>query len=152
AADSAPVVKLVRADTIRPKAVRWWWNGWLAFGKLHMLAGPPGTGKTNIAIAMAATITTGGHWPDGTRATNGDVVIWSGEDDADDTLVPRLIANGANMARVQIVSGVTQGNDQRPFDPALDMPGLMLTLSRLSEPPALLIVDPIVSAVTADSN
>src|SRR4030095_3261387 len=85
-----------RADTIKPEAVTWLWDGFLAGGKLNIVAGAPGTGKTTLALAIAATLTIGGRWPDGTRAAIGDVLIWSGEDSPGDTLVPRLIATGAD--------------------------------------------------------
>lgn len=152
AADSGPCVELLCAADVKPEAVRWHWDGWLAAGKLHILAGPAGTGKTTLALALAATITNGGRWPDGTRATPGDVVMWSGEDGIADTLVPRLIANGADVTRVRFVRDVSGEGGRRPFDPAADVPALELELARMPEPPALLIVDPIVSAVNGDSH
>ena len=152
AGDPGPHVELLCAADVTPEAVRWHWDGWLAAGKLHILAGPAGTGKTTLALALAATITSGGRWPDGTRATVGNVAMWSGEDGIAETLVPRLIANGADSVRITFVRGVADQGGRRPFDPATDVPALMLALARLPEPPALLIVDPIVSAVAGDSH
>ena len=60
-------VVLVNGSTLTPQPVRWLWEYWLALGKLHILAGAPGQGKTTIAIAAMATVTIGGRWPDGTR-------------------------------------------------------------------------------------
>src|SRR5437867_3377615 len=57
-------LSLVRGDSITPEPVSWIWDGWLAAGKFHVLAGQPGTGKTTLALAFAATITSGGRWPD----------------------------------------------------------------------------------------
>jgi putative DNA primase/helicase len=149
--DAAPVVELVNAASVTPEPVDWLWNGWLARGKLHILAGAPGTGKTTLALALAATVTTAGRWPDGTRCPHaGDVVIWSGEDDPADTLVPRLMAAGADLRRVHFVGDVRAADGVRAFDPAKDAPLLMTALERIR--PALLIVDPIVSAVAADSH
>jgi len=68
-------VSLVRGDTITPEPIRWLWPDWLARGKMHILAGAAGTGKTTLALQIAATITTGGRWPDGTQAVAGDVLI-----------------------------------------------------------------------------
>lgn len=150
--DSGPVVELLCAADVKPEAVRWLWEGWLPAGKLCVIAGPPGTGKTTLALALAATLTIGGRWPDGSRATASDVGVWSGEDGLADTLVPRLAANGANLGRVRIVRSLHDGDERRPFDPATDTPALMLTLARLPSPPSLLIVDPIVSAVAGDSH
>jgi hypothetical protein len=118
---------------------------------LHLIAGAPGTGKTTLALACAATVSCGGRWPDGTRATPADVLIWSGEDSVSMTLVPRLIAMGADMRRVHIVRGVTDGVDRRWFDPSKDFPALVEAAQRVPEL-RLMIVDPIVSAVAGDSH
>jgi putative DNA primase/helicase len=145
-------VTLVSGDTIRLEPVAWLWDGWLARGKVHVLAGAPGTGKTTLALALAATLATGGRWPDGTRAGVGSVVIWSGEDDPRDTLAPRLVAAGADMRRVQFVASMTDKDGPRPFDPATDAEALADALAGMDPPAGLLIVDPIVAAVAGDSH
>lgn len=149
--DELPTVELVRGDTIKVEAVDWLWPCWLAAGKLHILAGRPGTGKTTIAIALAAAVTCGGTWPDGTQASRGSVVLWSGEDDAADTLAPRLRAAGADMTRVHIVRGVRRGTHLCGFDPATDTAALADALRGITDV-RLLVVDPIVSAVAGDSH
>ena len=53
-------VVLVKASDLTLTPIRWLWREWLALGKLHILAGAPGQGKTTIAIALAATVTSGG--------------------------------------------------------------------------------------------
>lgn len=149
--EAAPVEAiLLRGDTVQPEAIRWLWNGYLARGKLHILAGQAGQGKTTIALSLASTLTRGELWPDGTTARAGDVVIWSGEDDPADTLVPRLTAMGADLKRIHFVSDVTDGQDKRPFDPATDITALANAVQSIR--PVLLIVDPIVSAVAGDSH
>ena len=100
---------------------------------------------------MAANITTGGLWPDGTRAAIGDVLIWSGEDDVADSLIPRLIACGADLKRVHFVSGTTDATGKRAFNPAKDMAALAAAIEKLDNL-RLLIVDPVVSAVVGDSH
>lgn len=144
-------VILARGDTLSPEPVRWLWPGWLALGKLAILAGAPGTGKTTCALAMAATVTVGGLWPDGTRCPAGDVLIWSGEDDAADTLLPRLVAAGADRTRVFFVGDTVEDGQRRPFDPATDTAALLAAARKL---PALrfILVDPVVSAVAGDSH
>ncbi len=144
-------VQLIRGCDLAPEPIEWLWNGWLAAGKMHILGGAPGTGKTTIAMALAATVTTGGHWPDGTRSVAGNVVIWSGEDDPADTLIPRLLLSGADLARVYFVTDVMDGNERRSFDPARDMEPLRRKLAEIGGA-KLLIVDPIVSAVAGDSH
>lgn len=134
---------LTKGSEIEPEKIDWIWDGWLAAGKLHILAGVAGTGKTTIALAVAALITSGGSWPDGAKCTEpGDVVLWTGEDGLGDTIIPRLMAAGADMGRVHLVTG--------NFDPAVDMPRLAHELQTVR--PRLLIFDPISSAVSGDSH
>lgn len=153
ASSPADAVHIVTAADVRPERVAWIWDGYLAAGKLHIMAGAPGTGKTTLALAMAATVSCGGRWPDGTRAEAGDVLIWTGEDDPADTIVPRLLANGAELRRCHIVQATDDGeHGTRPFDPATDMPRLLDAVARRGIHPRLLIVDPVVSAVAGDSH
>lgn len=142
-------VSLVRASDINPEPIKWLWDGWLAAGKLHIMAGAPGTGKTTISMAIAATLTTGGCFPDGSPAKQGDVLIWSGEDDPKDTLIPRLMAAGADRTRVHIVDGVVEQGLKRSFDPATDTGKLRDVMPVNAR---LIIVDPIVSAIAGDSH
>ena len=151
-ANSAPTLDLKSAASIKPQAIRWLWPGWLARGKLHVLAGAPGAGKTTIAISLAAILTHGGRWPDGSGPPSpGRVVIWSGEDDPSDTLVPRLMAAGADLSRVYFVDDVVEDGNARSFDPAKDIEPLRDAIKRIGGAD-LLIVDPIVSAVAGDSH
>jgi len=144
-------VVLVNGSDLVPEPVRWLWDGWLALGKLHILAGAPGQGKTTIAIAMAATVTVGGRWPDGSPSLAGNVLIWSGEDDPADTLLPRLLAAGADRSRCYFVSGTRIDGEVQSFDPARDM-GALETQALAIGGIKLLMVDPVVSAVAGDSH
>ena len=146
-----PEVLLLNGADLTPEPVRWLWSGWLALGKLHILAGAPGQGKTTIALAFAATVTNGGHWPDGTRCEPGKILIWSGEDDPADTLLPRLLAAGADRSNCYFVSGTRIDGEVQPFDPARDMAALETQAQRIGGV-KLLVVDPVVSAVTGDSH
>ena len=110
-----PRVILTRGSDVQPVAVDWLWPGHLAAGKFHLIGGAPGTGKTTIAAALAATVTSGGRWPDGSRAELGSVVFWSGEDDNADTLNPRLRAAGADMSRVLTVDGMQEAGERYPL-------------------------------------
>lgn len=146
-----PSVVLVNGADLTPEPVRWLWPHWLALGKLHILAGAPGQGKTTIALGMAATLSIGGRWPDGSRCAPANVLIWSGEDDPADTLLPRLIASGADRSRCYFVSGTRINGEVEAFDPARDMAALeeqALAIGGIK----LLIVDPVVSAVAGDSH
>src|SRR5271166_4513277 len=91
---SSKRIKVIMGSDVKPEAIDWLWPDWLARGKLHIIAGRPGTLKTTAALSLAAAITSGGQWPDGEPATAGVVIIWSGEDAINDTLLPRFIAAG----------------------------------------------------------
>ncbi len=149
--DYASSVELLRASDLIPLPVEWLWDGWLAQGKLHIFGGAPGSGKTTISMGLAATVTIGGRWPDGSKAAIGNVVIWSGEDDPKDTLIPRLAISGADLSRVFFISEVRQRNDRRLFDPARDMEPLRRKLAEIGNV-RLLVVDPVVSAIAGDSH
>ncbi|OYT84817.1 MAG: hypothetical protein CFE46_19375 [Burkholderiales bacterium PBB6] len=150
AAPVVPAVRLLRGDAVVLEAVQWAWHGFLPAGMLTLLGGAPGCGKTTIALDLAATITRGAHWPDGSKCLQaGDVLVWSGEDPPPVTAA-RLVASGADMSRVHFVDGVT-GCEGEGFDPGRHMDLLESTAGKLPAP-RLLILDPIVSAVTGDGH
>ncbi len=146
-----PEALLTCGADVRPECIDWVWPGFLAAGKLEILSGAPGCGKTTIALSLAATLTAGGRWPDGTKATAADVAIWSAEDDPADTLAPRLLAAGADMHRIHFVTATMSADgERRPFDPATDTEHLARALAGLQV--RLLILDPVVNAVAGDSH
>jgi len=144
------VVLTCGAD-LTPEPIVWLWRDWLAQGKLHLLAGTPGQGKTTLAMAMAATVTIGGRWPDGSTCEPGNILIWSGEDDPSDTLLPRLMASGADRSKCFFISGVSTNGELSAFDPARDMWALEAQAKAIGGV-SLLVVDPVVSAITGDSH
>jgi putative DNA primase/helicase len=144
-------IALTRASGIEPEPISWLWQGWLACGKLHILAGIPGVGKSTIAFKIAAVVSAGSRWPDGSAAKQGNVIIWSGEDNYADTLVPRLEASGADLTRVFFAGEMICGKERRPFDPARDIAALQAAIEAASGA-SLIIIDPIVSATAADSH
>lgn len=141
-------VRLLTGDAVKIEPVRWLWDGYLPAGMVTILGGSPGCGKSTIALSLAATVTRGGSWPDGSRCDRvGDVVIWSSEDQAS-VSAARLRAASADMDRVHFID--TAAADDC-FDPSHDIPKLEATMERL--PAArLLVLDPIVSAVAGDSH
>ncbi len=144
-------VVLTCGTDLTPAPVQWLWQDWLALGKFHLLAGAPGQGKTTIAMAVAATVTIGGRWPDGSRCEVGNVLVWSGEDDYTDTLLPRLIASGADRSRVFFVDGTRTGNTVRPFDPSTDTRTLKEAIQQIGCV-RLIVIDPVSTAVAGDSH
>lgn len=160
-ADEGPLI-LRRASTVEPENIRWLWRHFLARRKLHLLAGAPGTGKSTITLTIAAILSKGTVWPghvDGEDpAPRGDVIIWSAEDSVEDTIVPRLMAAGADLDRVHIIEGRPDPDDatgrrRLPFDPSsqadLDRLGQALTAV---EKPVAIILDPIMGAMKAGTD
>ena len=143
---------LISGSSMTMEAVRWIWPGWLAHGKFHVLGGQKGTGKSTLTFSLLAQVTIAGKWPDGLPAPLGDVLIWSGEDDIQDTILPRLVGAGGDRSRVWFPDRVSLSDGtRRHFDPAVDMASLLEECRAL---PSLkvIVVDPIVSASTGDSH
>jgi hypothetical protein len=134
-----------RASDIQPERLEWIWPGRIARGKAALVGGPPGLGKSQVTANIAATVSTGGRWPcDEGCAPQGDVVILSAEDGIADTIVPRLIAAGADTNCVHIVAAATKldGTGRKTFSLKTDV-DLLEELSRGIGTVRLIIIDPI---------
>lgn len=146
-------VLLDRAAEIAPQAINWIWDGHLASGKLNLLGGSPGTGKSGIVINLTAAVSRGSAecpLPDASIPPQGHVVILASEDGVEDTIIPRLIAAGANMDFVHIVRGTVVHGRPRPFC-AEDCDKLSAELDKLSGV-RLVIIDPITQMVRKNGN
>lgn len=97
---------LRRFADIEPQPLRWLWPGRIPLGKLTLLIGDPGLGKSLVTIDIAARITRGTAFPDGAPCEQGDVIILSAEDDSADTIRPRLDAAGADVRHVHYLEAV----------------------------------------------
>ena len=148
-----------RASDIQAKPIHWLWQGRIARGKVSMLAGNPGLGKSQVTVAMAAVVTTGGAWPvDRTRCESGNVIFLSAEDDPADTIRPRLEAAGADLSRVFILDAVVEGYRAdggevvRAFNLKADLGRLGALLAQIGDV-ALIVIDPITAYLgDADSH
>jgi putative DNA primase/helicase len=111
-----------RVDTVVKEILCWLWFGYFAVGKLNLLNGDPGLGKSLALLDIIARVTTGRKWPDGTPNNNaGRALLISFEDDLADTIRPRLEAAEADLSRVDFLQGIRgynpDGNENvRPFD------------------------------------
>ncbi len=146
-----------RVADIESKPVSWLWQGRIPRGKLTIVAGNPGLGKSQITASIAAVVTTGGSWPvDRTPCAPGDVLFLTAEDDAADTLRPRLEAAEADLTRVHVIEGVIVGytgegtRQNRVFSLQRDVPSLSAKLAELRSVAAV-FVDPI-SAYLGDTD
>ncbi len=134
-----------RASDIQPERLEWVWPGRIARGKVTLLGGPPGLGKSQVTANIAATVSTGGRWPCNEGHTpQGDVIILSAEDGLADTIVPRLIAAGADTKCVRIVAAATKpdGTGRKTFSLKTDV-DLLEEMAREIGTVRLIIIDPI---------
>jgi len=107
---------LVRASDVVPRPMDWLWEGHILRGSQELLTGIPGAGKSQIHCALVAAATTGGRWPDGFNGVPaGNVIMLTAEDCLDQTIIPRLIAAGANRERVFILRKIRKDNKERMF-------------------------------------
>jgi putative DNA primase/helicase len=134
-----------RASDIRPERLVWIWGGRIARGKVMLIGGPPGLGKSQVTANIAATVSSGERWPcNEGGAPEGDVIILSAEDGIADTIVPRLIAADANLDRIHIVAAATKpdGTGRKTFSLKTDVDLLERTVARIGTV-RLIIIDPI---------
>jgi putative DNA primase/helicase len=146
-------ILISRGTDIQAKPIDWLWPEYLPKGMLTILAGEGGTGKSTIAFNLAATITTGGFWPDGTRCNNpSNVLIFSTEDEPETVIQPRLMAAGANPNHYGIIRGTLDDKGRkRSFDANRDMDLLRKAFQEIGSV-SLLIIDPITTLVKGDIN
>jgi putative DNA primase/helicase len=134
-----------RASDVAPEKIEWIWPGRIAVGKLTLIGGSPGLGKSQITTFLAATVSRGGDWPcaEG-QAPVGSTILLSAEDGLQDTIVPRLEAANANLMRVFVVASVAgrNGSARRMFNLKEDLSLLESKISEL-ETVRLVIIDPI---------
>jgi putative DNA primase/helicase len=102
----APSAIMRTFSEIKPETLKWLWPGRIPLGKLTLLIGDPGLGKSLVTIDIAARISRGSNFPDGERCEVGDVIFLSAEDDAADTIRPRLDAAGADVVRIHTLEGM----------------------------------------------
>lgn len=102
-------------SNIQDRDVEWAWENYIALGKINMGDGDPGEGKTLLyAGDLAARFTTGRNMPDGSRGLGAPVgvVIFTAEDDPEDTLGPRFDAAGGDRSRMLVVTTVPRLNEE----------------------------------------
>jgi hypothetical protein len=138
-------ISMKRASTIAPEVLTWLWPKRIPFGKLTLFVGHPGIGKGMATMYVTACASKGSGWHD-CKNTNEpvEVIIASSEDAAKDTLIPRLMAAGADMDKVIIMDKVGTDKGDKEFTLDTDLPALRSTLE--SNPDVkVIIIDPIMN-------
>jgi putative DNA primase/helicase len=102
-----PIIGTRRMSDVEPEPITWLWPARMAQGKVTLIAGDPGLGKSILICAMAAHVSRGTPWPvDRSPCPQGEVIIISAEDDPGDTIRPRLDAAGADVSMVHVQTTV----------------------------------------------
>ena len=148
ASNQSSRIEYRRASDIQAKPVHWLWPGRIARGKVSMIAGNPGLGKSQTSANIAAIVTTGGNWPvDNASCDCGSVLFLSAEDDPADTIRPRLEAAEADLDKVAIIEAVLERGKngeglKRLFNLKTDIVHLEKVMNQVGDV-ALVVIDPI---------
>jgi len=135
----------IRASDVEMEGVDWLWPGRFPMGKVSVLAGEGGLSKSMLLCWIAATVSTGGPWPNHEGHSRvGSTIILSAEDDLGDTVVPRLAAAGADTSKVHLVRAVREGGKSRTFNLQSDLQKIETLIASLGDA-VLLILDPVTS-------
>jgi RecA-family ATPase len=150
-----PGLLLSEVDT---QEITWLWEKRIPRGKITVLDGDPGMGKSLIAAHIAACVSTGRPMPDGTPTRQGGVILIAPEDSPEETLKPRLEAAGGDPSQVLLLNTVEDLDAKRrkiydrPFSLAQDLDLLENTIKRMQA--VLVIIDPLMAVLgnTIDSS
>jgi hypothetical protein len=130
----------------------WLWEGHILRGSQELLTGIPGAGKSQIHCALVAAATTGGLWPDGCNGVPaGNVIMLTAEDCLDQTIIPRLIAAGANRDRVFVLRKIRKDSKERMFLLNEDLEELERAIKDTGDV-RLITIDPITAYMGGGKN
>ena len=136
----------ILASDVEPEKVCWFWQRRMPLGKLTVLDGDPGAGKSTICLDVAARASTGRAMPDGTPGVEGGAVILSAEDGAADTIVPRLGLAGADLTRILLLQNLETNEGPRPVILPDDLDEVRVAIHRVGA--VLVVVDPLMAMLT----
>ena len=134
-------VKIIRMSDVKLTPVEWLWKPYLPFGKLSVLQGNPGEGKTYFAMHLAAACTNGKLLPNMERMEPFNVIYQTAEDGLGDTVKPRLIEAGADLDRVLVIDD---------SDVQLTLSDERIEKAIIENNARLVIIDPIQAYLGAD--
>ena len=134
-------VKIIRMSDVELTPVEWLWKPYLPFGKLSVLQGNPGDGKTYFAMHLAAACTNGKLLPNMERMEPFNVIYQTAEDGLGDTVKPRLIEAGADLDRVLVIDD---------SDMQLTLSDERIEKAIIENNAKLVIIDPIQAYLGAD--
>jgi hypothetical protein len=144
-AEGKRIAVLIRGDQVPLRAIKWAWKHRFAFGKIALIAGDPGLGKSQIALDIVARHTTGKFWPvDGGQAQIAEAVVLTAEDGLNDIVAPRLVVAGADMSKLHFLTGTKAvgGTDEELFDLTRDVEVLRDVLREYPRI-KIIVIDPL---------
>jgi hypothetical protein len=148
-ASRAGVVRLTPASEIRPERVRWLWKGRIALRSLAVIAGEPGLGKSLLTNALLPALVTRGRLEGELHGHPRDVLVASAEDDWGSVVVPRLMAQGADLERVFRLDMEHAAETLTLPDHVSQLAGAVHEHRRAGRPIALVVLDPIGAFLSA---
>lgn len=137
------------ASEVVPQRIEWLWDGRIARGKITVLDGDPGLGKSTVIVDIASRLTSGRPMPNSQEACEvGSVVIASCEDGMADTIVPRLNAAHADLSRIHFFSVIRdgKGGERLPAIPE-DLPAFERVINETNA--QLVIIDPLMGYLSS---
>jgi AAA domain-containing protein len=138
---TAEVGVTTRLSEVEPEEVEWLWRDRLALGKLNLLVGDPGNGKSFVTLDTAARVSTGAEFPDGSPCVRGSVILITGEDGIADTVRPRLDAQGSDLTKIHQLK-IKSGDSERQFHIGAHLDQLRVKIREIADV-RLLIIDPL---------
>ena len=140
----SPPRHIIRLSEVAPRPLHWLSPGRLAAGKITILDGDPGLGKSTLLCELAARVSRGEALPGGEDDEPRTVILMSAEDDLHDTIRPRIDATGGDPDLIVALDSLPDGTALgRPFQIPSDAPWLELFATKLDA--ALIIIDPLVA-------
>lgn len=139
---TAPVLLVRRMSDVPAQPIDWLWPNWLALGKVAILGGHAGDGKSTLLTWLAAVLSRGGSLPDGQRAPVVNSALLLAEDDLSDTVRPRLDLHHADHERILVFEAVKEESGRERFISLADHVELMRAVIR-AEGIGLLGIDPL---------
>lgn len=161
------VLTTIRASDVKIRPIKWLWKHYIPFGVLTLVSGLPKQGKSQIACNLAAIASKGGILPDGSTSPKCEILYCSAEDNSEEVLTPRFMANQADLNAIHFPQGVTTLKNRDEGETQLNEADLNATEQEywnLLNIPALedclnqnpniriVVIDPIGSFIGGDTN
>ena len=97
-------LRLINMREVEVQQIKWLWYPYIPFGKITVIQGDPGDGKTTVVLAIASAVTTGTPLPESDTVIGPvNVIFQTAEDGLGDTVKPRLLQAGADCERVLVI-------------------------------------------------